>query len=126
MSQELSAKIAALDHIKTVRVQLDELTRMLEPAECCMDVMKHIQTAQVSLEHAYRVTLHKQLETCFSEAATFGSGQPAIVEPINDVKFTSAQSPTQVQPNGCAISQCAASNNPFTARDLVAGVQGFS
>ena len=51
MSPELTAKKnAALDHVKTVRGQLDEVARMLESDAYCVEVMKQIQTVQHSLD----------------------------------------------------------------------------
>ena len=51
MSPELTAKKnTALDHVKTVRGQLDEVARMLESDAYCVEVMKQIQTVQHSLE----------------------------------------------------------------------------
>jgi DNA-binding FrmR family transcriptional regulator/copper chaperone CopZ len=111
MSPELTAKKGtALDHVKTVRGQLDEVTRMLESDAYCVDVMKQIQTVQCSLEHANRVTLHNHLETCFSDAVLYGRGQEAIDELVDAVKFTPALTDPQPQLNGSAIGQGVASN----------------
>ena len=98
MSPELTAEQhAALDHVKTGRGQLDEVTRMLESDAYCVDVMKLIQTAQCSLEHAIRVTLHNHLETCFSEAVVGGQGERAIAELVDALKF----SPALTGPDTC-------------------------
>jgi DNA-binding FrmR family transcriptional regulator/copper chaperone CopZ len=104
MSPELTAKKnAALDHIQTVRGQLDEIARMLESDAYCVEVMKQIQTVQHSLESANRVTLHNHLETCFSDAVLYGRGQAAIDELVDAVKFTPALTGPQAQLNGSAI-----------------------
>ena len=106
MSPELTAEQhAALDHVKTGRGQLDEVTRMLESDAYCVDVMKLIQTAQCSLEHAIRVTLHNHLETCVSDAVLYGRGQAAIDELVDAVQFTPASTGPQAQLNGSAIDQ---------------------
>jgi CsoR family transcriptional regulator, copper-sensing transcriptional repressor len=110
MSPELTAKRStALDHIKTVRGQLDEVTRMLESDAYCVEVMKQIQTVQCSLERANGVTLHKHLETCFSDAVLYGRGQAAIDELVDAVNFTPALTGPQAQLNGFAIGQGVAS-----------------
>ena len=98
-------KHAALDHVETVRGQLNEVTRMLESDAYCVDVMKQIQTVQCSLERANRVTLHNHLETCFSDAVLYGRGQAAIDELVDAVKFTPALTAPQPQLNGSAIGQ---------------------
>jgi DNA-binding FrmR family transcriptional regulator/copper chaperone CopZ len=111
MSPELTAKKStALDHVKTVRGQLDEVARMLESDAYCVEVMKQIQTVQSSLERANRVTLHNHLETCFSDAVLYGRGPAAIDELVDTVKFTPALTDPQPQLNGSAIGQSAASN----------------
>jgi DNA-binding FrmR family transcriptional regulator/copper chaperone CopZ len=111
MSPELTAKKStALDHVKTVRGQLDEVARMLESDAYCVEVMKQIQTVQCSLERANRVTLHNHLETCFSDAVLYGRGQAAIDELVDAVRFTPALTGPQAQLNGSAIGQGVASN----------------
>jgi DNA-binding FrmR family transcriptional regulator/copper chaperone CopZ len=111
MSPELTAKKStALDHVQTVRRQLDEVNRMLESDAYCVEVMKQIQTVQCSLERANRVTLHNHLETCFSDAVLYGRGQAAIDELVDAVKFTPALTDAQPQLNGSAIGQGVASN----------------
>jgi DNA-binding FrmR family transcriptional regulator/copper chaperone CopZ len=111
MSPELTAKKnTALDHVKTVRGQLDEVARMLESDAYCVEVMKQIQTVQSSLERANRVTLHNHLETCFSDAVLYGRGQAAIDELVEAVKFTPALTGPQAQLNGSAIGPGVASN----------------
>ena len=106
MSPELTAeKHAALDHVKTGRGHLDDVTRMLESDAYCVDVMKLIQTAQCSLEHAIRVTLQNHLETCISDAVLYGRGQAAIDELVDAVQFTPASTGPQAQLNGSAIDQ---------------------
>jgi DNA-binding FrmR family transcriptional regulator/copper chaperone CopZ len=111
MSPELTAKKStALDHVKTVRGQLDEVTRMLESDAYCVEVIKQIQTVQWSLERANRVTLHNHLETCFSDAVLYGRGKAAIDELVDAVKFTPALTGPQPQLNGSAIGQGVASN----------------
>ena len=133
MSPELTAKKnAALDHVQTVRGQLDEVARMLESDAYCVEVMKQIQTVQHSLERANRVTLHNHLETCFSDAVLYGRGQAAIDELVDAVKFTPALTGPQAQLNGSAIGQGVATKTQqapgrhdlFAARDLVPEVQG--
>jgi DNA-binding FrmR family transcriptional regulator len=104
MSPELTAKKStALDHVNTVRGQLDEVTRMLESDAYCVEVMKQIQTVRSSLERATRVTLHNHLETCFSDAVLYGRGKAAIDELVDTVKFTPALTDPQPQLNGSAI-----------------------
>jgi DNA-binding FrmR family transcriptional regulator/copper chaperone CopZ len=111
MSPELTAKKSkALDHVKTVRGQLDEVARMLESDTYCVEVMKQIQTVQCSLERANRVTLHNHLETCFSDSVLYGRGQAAIDELVDAMKFTPALTDPQPQLNGPAIGQDVASN----------------
>jgi DNA-binding FrmR family transcriptional regulator/copper chaperone CopZ len=110
MSPELTAKKnTALDHVKTVRWQLDEVARMLESDAYCVEVMKQIQAVQYALERANRVTLHNHLETCFSDAVLYGRGQAAIDELVDAVKFTPALTGPQAQLNGSAIGQGVAS-----------------
>ncbi len=111
MTPELIAnRNTALDHVKTVRGQLDEVARMLESDAYCVEVMKQIQTVQCSLERVNRVTLHKHLETCFSDAVLYGRGQDAIDELVDAVKFTPALTGPQAQLNGSANGQGVAGN----------------
>jgi DNA-binding FrmR family transcriptional regulator/copper chaperone CopZ len=111
MSPELTAKKnTALDHVKTVRGQLDEVARMLESDAYCVEVMKQIQTVQCSLERANRVTFHNHLETCFSDAVLYGRGQAAIDELVDAVRFSPDLTGPQAQLNGSAIGLGVASN----------------
>jgi DNA-binding FrmR family transcriptional regulator/copper chaperone CopZ len=107
---------AALDQVEAVRGQLDELTRKLKSNANCTDVMKHIQTIQVSLESISGVTLHRHLETCVSNAVRHGRGRPVIDELVDVVKCTPALSGSP-QPHASAIGRRAAGN---TRRDLSA------
>lgn len=110
MSPELLAsKNMALDHIKTVQEQVEEVIRMLESGTYCIDVMKQIQAVQDSLERVNRATLHKHLATCFSETVVYGRGQASIDELVDAVKFTPALSAQQVHLDGHSIGQGAAS-----------------
>jgi DNA-binding FrmR family transcriptional regulator/copper chaperone CopZ len=103
MSPELTAKQhAALEHVNAVRGQLDEVTRMLESDAYCVEVMKQIQKVQCSLERANHVTLHKHLQTCFSDAVFYGRGQAAIDELLDAMKFTPAMTGPPAQPNRSA------------------------
>jgi DNA-binding FrmR family transcriptional regulator/copper chaperone CopZ len=112
MSLDLPAKNrTALDHVEIVRGQLHELTRMLESNANCMDVMHQIQIVQASLECASRVTLHRHLETCFSNAMLYGRERHVIDELIDAVKSAPAQS------HASAIGRRAANN---TRRHLIA------
>jgi DNA-binding FrmR family transcriptional regulator/copper chaperone CopZ len=112
VSPEMMAdKHAALDHVETVRRQLDELTRMVKSDAYCVEVMKQIQAVKCSLDRANRVTLHKHLETCFSEAVLYGRGQTAIDELIDAVKFTPAPTGLHTRPNGSAVGQSATNNS---------------
>lgn len=101
---------ATLDHVGTVRRQLDELTRMLQSDAYCVEVMKQIQTVQCSLERVNRVTLHKHLANCFSEAVLYGQGQSAIDELIDVVNFTPAATGPHTLLNRSASGQRTASN----------------
>lgn len=106
MSPELIAtKSTALQHVETVRGQLDEVTRMLESDAYCVEVMKQIQAVQSSLERANRETLHKHLATCFSDAVFYGRGQAAIDELIDAVKFTPGLTGPHTHLNGSAIGE---------------------
>jgi DNA-binding FrmR family transcriptional regulator/copper chaperone CopZ len=116
MSLELTArKSAALDHVATVRMQLEEVSRMLQSDAYCVDVMKQIQTVQCSLERANRVTLHKHLQTCFSDAVLFGRGQAAIEELIDTVKFTPASTVPHRSLSGSGPGHGAALDTKFMA-----------
>jgi DNA-binding FrmR family transcriptional regulator/copper chaperone CopZ len=116
MSLELTArKSAALDHVATVRMQLEEVSRMLHSDAYCVDVMKQIQTVQCSLERANRVTLHKHLQTCFSDAVLFGRGQAAIDELIDAVKFTPASTVPHRSLSGSVPDHGAAIDTKFLA-----------
>ena len=127
MSPELTAKKrAALDHVKTVRGQLDEVTRMLESGAYCPEVMKQIQTVQCSLERANRVTLHNHLETCFSDAVLYGRGRAAIDELVDVVKFTPALTSTQPQLNGSAIGQGVANKTKQVLAATTLSLPGIS
>ena len=127
MSPALTAKKhAALDHVKTVRGQLDEIIRMLEADAYCGDVMKQIQTAQSSLERANRVVLANHLETCFSDAVLYGRGQPAIDELVDAVKFTPALTGPQARLNGSAVGEAVASNNQRLLAATILSLPGIS
>jgi DNA-binding FrmR family transcriptional regulator/copper chaperone CopZ len=111
MSPESTAKRhAAIDHVNAVRGQLDEVTRMLESDAYCVEVMKQIQTVQCSLERANRVTLHKHLETCFSNAVFYGRGQAAIDELLEAMKFMPALTAPSARLNGSATRHDVPSN----------------
>jgi CsoR family transcriptional regulator, copper-sensing transcriptional repressor len=98
MSDELTAKKrAALNRLKTVRGHLDGIIRMLESDAYCVDVMKQISAVQSALERTNRVMLHNHLETCFSEAVVGGTGEAAIAELVDALKF----SPALTGPDAC-------------------------
>jgi DNA-binding FrmR family transcriptional regulator/copper chaperone CopZ len=127
MSPELTAKKStALDHVNTVRGQLDEVARMLESDAYCVEVMKQIQTVQSSLERANRVTLHNHLETCFSDAVLYGRGKAAIDELVDAVKFGPASTDPQPHLNGSAIGQGAARNMDQLLTTTTLSVPGIS
>jgi CsoR family transcriptional regulator, copper-sensing transcriptional repressor len=127
MSPELTAKKStALDHVKTVRGQLDEVTRMLESDAYCVEVMNQIQTVQSSLERANRVTLHNHLETCFSDAVLYGRGKAAIDELVDAVKFSPALTDPQPHLNGSAIGQGVARNMDQLLTATTLSVPGIS
>ncbi len=79
-----------LNRLKTVRGHLDGIIRMVESDTYCVDLMKQISATQASLERANRVVLRNHLETCFTEAIEGGSGDAAIVELIDALKFNAA------------------------------------
>ena len=108
--ESTATESTALDHVETVRGQLDEVTRLLESDAHCVEVMKQIQAVQCSLEHLNRVTLHKHLAACFSDAVFYGRGQAAIDELVDAVKFTPALTGPHTHLNGSAIGRGAAGN----------------
>lgn len=108
---KIADKHMVLDHVGTVRRQLDELTRMLQSDAYCVEVMKQVQTVQCSLERVNRVTLHKHLEGCFSEAVLYGQRQSAIDELVDVVNFTPAATGPHTLLDGSASGQSAASNS---------------
>ena len=83
-------KQSVLNRLKTVRGHLDGVIRMVEAEEYCVDLMKQIAALQASLERANRIVLTNHLETCFSEAVHEGSGQAAIAELVETLKFNGA------------------------------------
>ncbi len=77
-----------LNRLKTVRGHLDGIVRMVEADAYCVDLMKQVSAAQASLERVNRLILRNHLETCFSDAIQSGSGEAAIAELVDAVKFT--------------------------------------
>lgn len=128
VSSKLTVKEhAALDRVKTVRVQLDEIIRMLEyDICCCVEVMKHIQAVQCSLERAKSVTLHNHLETGLSEAVLYGRGQAAIDELVDAVKFTPALTGLPVLIDGAPVGAAAASDTTQLLATTTLSVPGIS
>jgi DNA-binding FrmR family transcriptional regulator/copper chaperone CopZ len=127
MSPELTAnRITTLDHLKTVRRQLAEVTRMLASDAYCVDVMKQIQMVQCSLERMNRMTLQKHLETCFSDAVLYGRGQAAIDELVDAVKFTPALSGPQVQLKRSETGQRLAGNPDHLLEATTLSLPGIS
>lgn len=80
----------ALNRLKTARGHLDGIIRMVEEDAYCVDLMKQLSAAQASLERVNRLVLHNHLETCFTRAVGTGTGEAAIAELIDAVKFTPA------------------------------------
>jgi DNA-binding FrmR family transcriptional regulator/copper chaperone CopZ len=111
MSPDVTAmKHVAREHVEIVREQLDDLTRMLASDANCVDVVKQIQTVQQSLERASDVTLHRHLETCFSNAILHGRGGLVIDELVDAVTFTPALTGPQAQSNRSGFGRTAASS----------------
>lgn len=79
-----------LNRLKTVRGHLDGIVRMVEADAYCVDLMKQVSAAQSSLERVNRLILRNHLETCFSEAIQSGSGDAAIAELVDAIKFNAA------------------------------------
>jgi len=112
MSLGMTAKKhEALDTIDRVRMQLDELTHMLEMNANCADVMTQIQTVQSSLDRASRVTLHRHMETCFSNAVLRGRGRTVVDEFVGAEGSAAALTGPHTQPNAAVIGRRATSNS---------------
>ncbi len=77
-----------LNRLKTVRGHLDGIVRMVDDDAYCLDVMKQVSAVQSSLERVNRLMLKNHLETCFTEAVNSGSGEAAIGELIDALKFS--------------------------------------
>lgn len=80
-------KQAILNRLKTVRGHLDGIVQMADDEVYCIEIMKQISAVQSSLERANRLMLKNHLQTCFAEAVTTGSGEAAIDELVDAVKF---------------------------------------
>jgi DNA-binding FrmR family transcriptional regulator len=97
-----------LNRLKTVRGHLDGIIRMVESGAYCVDLMKQISATQASLERANRIVLRNHLETCFSEAIQSGSGDAAIAELVDAVKFNPALTGPGAALSGAAVGEEAA------------------
>ena len=94
-----------LNRLKTVRGHLDGILRMVETEAYCVDVMKQISATQASLERANRVVLRNHLETCFTDAIERGSGDAAIAELVDAVKFNRALTGPDAALSGTAVGE---------------------
>jgi DNA-binding FrmR family transcriptional regulator len=94
-----------LNRLKTVRGHLDGIIRMVESGAYCVDLMKQISATQASLERANRIVLRNHLETCFSEAIQSGSGEAAIAELVDAVKFIPALTGPAAALSGAAVGE---------------------
>jgi DNA-binding FrmR family transcriptional regulator len=94
-----------LNRLKTVRGHLDGIIRMVESDAYCVDLMKQISATQSSLERANRVILRNHLETCFTEAIERGSGDAAIAELVDAVKFNPALTGPGAALTGAAVGE---------------------
>lgn len=94
-----------LNRLKTVRGHLDGIIRMVESGAYCVDLMKQISATQASLERANRIVLRNHLETCFSEAIQSGSGNAAIAELVDAVKFNPALTGPEAALSGTAVGE---------------------
>jgi DNA-binding FrmR family transcriptional regulator/copper chaperone CopZ len=104
-------KNEALDDMDRVRAQLDELTHMLEMNANCVDVMTQIQTVQSSLDRASHMTLHRHMETCFSNAVLRGRGRMVGDDFVDAVESARALTGPHTQPHASAIGRSATSNS---------------
>ncbi|WP_063892932.1 metal-sensing transcriptional repressor [Mycobacterium gordonae] len=123
MNQSSATRNAALDHVNSVRGQLDEVARMLESDPHC-DVMTQIQTVQSSLDCASRATLHNYLQTRFAEAVSGGQTQAAIDDLIDVIQFTAPR--PHVQLNGPAIRHNTANSTLHVLATTTLSLPGIS
>lgn len=98
-------KQAILNRLKTVRGHLDGIVRMVEADAYCVDLMKQVSAAQSSLERVNRLILRNHLETCFSEAIQAGSGDAAIAELVDAIKFNPALTGPDAALSGTALGE---------------------
>lgn len=97
-------KKAILNRLKTVRGHLDGIVQMADDEVYCVEIMKQISAVQSSLERANRLMLKNHLQTCFTEAITAGSGDAAINELVDAVKFNPVLTGPDAQLRGQACS----------------------
>lgn len=118
-------KHAALDRVKSVRGQLNEIIRMLECNARAVEAMKQIQAVHSSLERAKCLTLHNHLETCISDAVLYGRGQAAIDELVDAVKFAPASTGPHARLDGAAVEAAESDTKQLLATTLLS-VPGIS
>lgn len=94
-----------LNRLKTVRGHLDGIVRMVESGAYCVELMKQISATQASLERANRIVLRNHLETCFTDAIEEGSGDAAIVELVDALKFNAALTGPDATLTGAAVGE---------------------
>jgi DNA-binding FrmR family transcriptional regulator len=97
-----------LNRLKTVRGHLDGIVRMVEADAYCVDLMKQVSAAQSSLERVNRLILRNHLETCFSEAIQSGTGDAAIAELIDAIKFNAALTGPDAELSGAQLGETSA------------------
>jgi DNA-binding FrmR family transcriptional regulator len=70
----------ALGHLKTVRGQIDGITRMIEEDRYCIDVSNQISAAIALLKKANLIILKQHMNTCVADAIKAKDGSEKIDE----------------------------------------------
>lgn len=73
MNEANKAKIVA--RLRRIAGQVEGIARMVEQDRYCVDVLLQVGSAQAALGQAGKLVLRSHVETCVTEALTFG--QPA-------------------------------------------------
>jgi DNA-binding FrmR family transcriptional regulator len=80
-----TVKKDALTRLKRIEGQVRGISRMVEEAQYCIDIINQITAVQKALDEVAKIVMKRHVESCVSEAIRRNSGGTMIDELIQTV-----------------------------------------
>jgi DNA-binding FrmR family transcriptional regulator len=80
-----TVKKDALTRLKRIEGQVRGISRMVEEAQYCIDIINQITAVQKALDGVAKIVMKRHVQSCVSEAIRRNSGEKMIDELIQTV-----------------------------------------